>query len=134
MNCRPGDLAICVRASKLNPRTLGLPVTVLYAAPAYAGFRLPSGHSHAPVSEARWVCEAPRPVECPIEGGGWRQDRFVVLPDDCLRPIRDQPGEDEALARSRLNIPQVSSDVEALHKQVDRLADIARQLLEEQRR
>jgi hypothetical protein len=68
MNCKPGDLAVIVRKSKL----IGLLVNVV--GPALDG------------ELGVWTVEPLRPIPCPA-AGGWK------CADHNLRPIRD-PGED----------------------------------------
>lgn len=94
MNCKPGDLAVVVRAR--DPKLLHRTVTGLEVAPLGIGFRLPDGYWHDPVfndGRHRWLCEFSNPVTAPIGGGKTRQTIFAPVPDECLRPIRD-PGDD----------------------------------------
>jgi hypothetical protein len=80
MNCKPGDLAMVVRA--INARNLGKIVQVVSFVPALK-WRTPNGYRIA----GGWRLDAP------TQGwdGGWNG----LIPDDCLRPIRD-PGDDAA--------------------------------------
>jgi hypothetical protein len=72
MNCKPGDLAVIVRA-RLAPPLLGRLVKCI-----------------APRDDDAWWVDIP--LTCPVTGETW----FSVY-DRALRPIRDQDGEDEIL-------------------------------------
>lgn len=100
MNCKPGDLCVCIKGTRTPTPTspLGRFCTVLHAAPNKR-FRLPDGYWQAKVDRLshHWVVEWHNPMKYPIEGGGWRATRYGVMPDSALRPIRDQGGEDEIL-------------------------------------
>lgn len=92
MNCKPGDIAHVI----VPGSWLGALVSVLHAAPA-ADFRLPDGHMHDGCGPGLWVIESlGRDFDAPTSNGG-RKARFGVCADSCLRPIRDQDGEDEIL-------------------------------------
>ena len=78
MNCKPGDLAIIVRSIAGNE---GKIVRLL---------RLHTGSSNYFFGGPRWVIDAPV-TDCwgfPINS----------LADACLRPIRDQEGDDETFS------------------------------------
>jgi len=94
LRCRPGDLAVVVRAPDMAPFVLGRFCTVLYAAPAGAEFRLPDGVMHTAVRTGRWVVQWQRPIEVPMLPP-WepRRTEFSTFPDFALRPIR--PDADE---------------------------------------
>ncbi len=70
MNCKPGDLAVIIRAEP-GDGWLGRIVTVLH---------LYEGPSLSPA----WVCDQVPPG-------------FRAIKDSALRPIRDNDGEDEML-------------------------------------
>jgi hypothetical protein len=95
MNCKPGDMAVIVR-SKFTPELIGRIVEVLHIAPSYGSFRLPNGQLHAQLVDKRprWVCKFQNPVNAPTDIGP-KPTVYAPVPDECLRPIRDQPGEDE---------------------------------------
>ena len=97
MNCKQGDIAIIVR-SKFVPGLLGRIVEVVSAAPTGKGFRLPNGrlHHELPDTRFRWVCKFQSPITAPSDTGPIKT-HYAPVPDECLRPIRDQPGEDEML-------------------------------------
>jgi hypothetical protein len=97
MNCKQGEIAIVVR-SKFVPDLLGRIVEVLHAAPSTGSFRLPNGQLHHPLTDSRfcWVCKFQSPVFAPSDTGPIKT-HYAPVPDECLRPIRDQPGEDEML-------------------------------------
>ena len=97
MNCKPGDMAVIVR-SKFTPHLIGRIVEVLYMAPSYGSFCLPNGQLHAQLVDKRprWVCKFQNPVSAPTDIGQRLTD-YAPVPDEVLRPIRDQPGDDEML-------------------------------------
>lgn len=77
--CKPGDLAVVVRCD--IPENLGKVCTVLEAA------NLP---------QLAWVVEFPRPIR-------WLGGAFAtvgVAYDSLLRPLRDNDGVDEMVARA----------------------------------
>ena len=89
LRCKPGDLAVFVRAPVDAPEVLGKIVTILHAAPMTEDFRLPDGTLHfaCPYPD-RWVCQFPHPVRVPMRRAGWRYGLYGVAPDWALRPIR----------------------------------------------
>jgi hypothetical protein len=97
MNCKPGDMAVIVR-SKFAPQLIGRIVEVLHSAPNNRPFRLPNGQSHEPLSGSRfyWVCKFQNQIEAPTDAV-YIKTIYAPVPDECLRPIRDQPGDDEML-------------------------------------
>lgn len=108
MNCKPGDLAVCIRHSDIVPISpLGRLCTVLYAVPL-GDFTLPDGHKQIS-SKARdrlgtpeWVVEWQSEMAYPmVRGGqpdGFRYTRFGVVPDHALRPIRPDGITDDEVA------------------------------------
>lgn len=107
MNCKPGDIAIIVR-SKFAPQLLGRIVEVLHAAPSEGGFCLPNGQRHVSLQGGLrhyWVCKFQSPIEAPGEFMPITTV-YAPAPDDCLRPIRDQPGEDETLRIAGLPVKE----------------------------
>ena len=82
MNCKPGDLAIVVYAN-IWPRHLGLIVDVIRRCPAGYVFVTFDGRLQKTRTDSCFV----------VRNGSkeWLQH------DSSLRPIRDQPGEDEML-------------------------------------
>lgn len=96
MNCKPGDIAVCIKASAFNPSTQDMFVKVLYLAPVGRAWRLPSGFRHEALKLGGvpwWVCEASHELVVPTDIGVERRDRYLPIPDIYLRPIRD-PGDD----------------------------------------
>lgn len=79
MNCKPGDLAVIVR-SRMAPEVIGKIVRVIEFAP--------SEGRPALIIDRRVIED--RHFDGRIRDGRW----FF---DECLRPIRDQYGEDEIL-------------------------------------
>lgn len=94
MNCKPGDIAVQVRASTL-PQNLGKLYRVIE--------RLPSA------SGVVWKCEALQPVDV----YDWQSFRVVAisagdwcsLNDSSLRPLRDSKGPDETIKWAGLPKP-----------------------------
>jgi hypothetical protein len=84
MNCRKGDLAVIVRSYAGNEGKIVRCVR-LHASQTHDLSGLPFGLSLGP----RWVVDRPLP-------DAFGRPVFAVA-DACLRPIRDQPGEDETL-------------------------------------
>jgi hypothetical protein len=82
MNCKPGDLAVIVKA--VNPANLGQIVRCVSLLPRWA-CAYPTGYRFADC----WRTEQPF--------RGWDGTLSTVCPDEALRPIRDQDGEDETL-------------------------------------
>lgn len=99
MNCKPGDLAIIIDSdSRTNPDTGGVLCDVLYH-PTGEYFHLPDGTlstASTPLSQ-RWVIRLHRPITVRSLAGGMRQATYAIYPDSKLRPIRDNPGQDETL-------------------------------------
>lgn len=78
MNCEPGDLAILINAHREAESCIGKIYKLT----------------------GRCSCAAPHWLyEGKPEGGriGFRTWRWDCLPDEWLRPIRDNPGQDETL-------------------------------------
>lgn len=102
MNCKPGDIAIIVR-SKFVPDLLGRIVEVLNAAPSAGSFRLPNGQLHQQLIDRRfrWVCKFQNPIFAPSDTGPI-ETVYAPVPDECLRPIRDNDGEDEMIRIAEL--------------------------------
>lgn len=74
MNCKPGDLAVCIRAS-VAQHLVGKVVTCVSLSNQF--------------ENPHWFTEPE--YRDPIDGKIW------AFKDACLRPIRDQPGTDETL-------------------------------------
>lgn len=77
MNCKPGDLA---RYVGRDPKCYGYVVTCIALDP----------RGHRALGELCWVVDPPLPAEDGMV-------RCLGVADSALRPIRDQPGEDEIL-------------------------------------
>ncbi len=82
MNCQKGDLAVIVRSDAGNE---GKIVRCLRFLPRKS-WRIPNGRI---VYVDSWE------VDTPVKG--WAGDSTAACMDERLRPIRDQPGEDETL-------------------------------------
>jgi hypothetical protein len=98
MNCKPGDLAVIIRESKRKIGVLGKIVEVLYLAPRN-DFLLPDGCKHigAGAGLPMWVVKFATPVQVELSNKRFRNTCYAAVADAVLRPIRDQPGEDESL-------------------------------------
>lgn len=99
MNCKPGDLAVCIKHSGLTPTSpLGRFCTVLRASPL-EDHRLPDGQlqigrrARGQADQVEWVVEWAQEIVYPLDTGQFRRTRYGVCIDSALRPIRD-PGED----------------------------------------
>lgn len=79
MRCKVGDLAVVVRAR--DPRNNGALCEVL--------------RTYHNASRPSWYIKASRPL---FNFLGMEMTGEIGMYDDCLQPIRDQPGEDETLA------------------------------------
>lgn len=95
MNCKPGDLAVIVRATYAE--NLGRIVHVVEPWP-FRGYPIGytmhfRGRKWRIACDADWVIE---PVGRPLIGAHAGHS-WSAAPDFCLRPIRDQDGEDEIL-------------------------------------
>jgi hypothetical protein len=79
MNCKPGDLAVIVRTCRGLERNRGMLLEVL-----------------EPLGYRSWKC---RLLSHGVDEHGYagRPGDLSSEPDSHLRPIRDQPGEDEML-------------------------------------
>ena len=97
LNCKPGDLAIIIGArSKVGKLNIGRIVRVLE--PAKPG-RYHGANHVIPACGKWWFVEAVgADLIAPLEFFGSARVRIASALDDHLRPIRDQPGEDETLA------------------------------------
>jgi hypothetical protein len=85
MNCKPGDLAVVI-AARHTPQLIGALVRVLrLATPGETISRCFFGQSWVQVctGESSWLVE--------------KDDQQWFHRDCALRPIRDQPGQDETL-------------------------------------
>lgn len=89
MNCKPGDLAYIVAPYARHGR--GYFVTVERPA-RYTETLNGTNFYSANQPGAGWVCTG----SVPANDRGVMYTRLVVS-DRCLRPIRDQPGEDETI-------------------------------------
>lgn len=96
LNCRPGDLAVTVRAT--NPANLGnLVVVVALTSPAPGRALL---HDEP---GAIWLVEvAVGALHYSLNGAEWTQ-LVGFVPDRCLRPLRDDDAGEET------NIKEVSA-------------------------
>ena len=93
MNCKQGDLAIVIR-SKLG--NLGKIVRILE--PFYKGFIGPDGRSYGNIGdEPTWIVECDSGLVVQRINGGTISLKIRAFSDAGLRPLRDQPGDDETL-------------------------------------
>lgn len=95
LNCKPGDLAVIVKSR--FPENIGILVSVLRQ--YVEGEHLPGDpfSMYEGPDGVSWVVES---VGKPIRKWGKKKNhdlRTTVFADVCLRPIRDNDGEDETL-------------------------------------
>jgi hypothetical protein len=83
MNCKPGDLAVVVKAD--NVASIGRIVRCMSLVPAL----LVRGRYRNRAADC-WYTD--------VDVTTWDGSLSRYCPDDCLRPIRDQDGEDETMA------------------------------------
>lgn len=99
INCKPGDLAVIIASDPYaNPDSGGVLCDVLHHPPA-EDFDLPDGfpvHANQDLNR-RWVIRLHRPITVRWNFGATRSSMYAVCPDNMLRPIRDNDGEDETL-------------------------------------
>jgi len=96
LNCKPGDLAVIVKASQWQ----GWIVEVVSAVPG-GSFVAPDGTPFTDRYGGDWLIKAPRPF-------GYRpftKTCFAISPDSALRPIR--PGDLTQEDVDALYLPQV---------------------------
>lgn len=91
LNCKPGDLAIIVRSSYDNTGKIVHVKRMLGLQPVWGGYKWCIGLS---ASSPCWLAEA---VGSPINGARGDPWQEAPVPDIALRPLRDNPGEDEML-------------------------------------
>jgi len=83
MNCKQGDLALIVQSSYGHEGKIVRCVELYVGYSTYRGKR-----SHSPLEAIVWL------IDTPLQKG----DKVNNLANDCcLRPIRDQDGQDETL-------------------------------------
>lgn len=95
MNCKQGDLAICV-----NPISPNFGKLLRVTAP-HLGEVGPDGAYYADSPHASWICHAVSPVGLTItkiDGKRYGPYPWTVFKDRSLRPIRDTDGTDETLS------------------------------------
>ena len=100
LNCKPGDLAIVLPPKTVNwcPSTDKI-VEVVRAIGAER-FRTPDGifiDGASGDGGNYWLVKFQRPELVVAVDGRIRTSFYTGMPDSRLRPIRDQPGEDETL-------------------------------------
>lgn len=100
MNCKPGDLAY-IKTTIRTPENIGRFVEVIRPATPGEIFATECGHqikySGQKGSEFCWVVTSTSPLNCRVPDGRIFRLVFLIAQDNQLRPIRDQPGEDETL-------------------------------------
>ncbi len=109
LNCKPGDLAVIIDSDpETNPDTGGVLCDVLCHPPGEY-FNLPDGTPARCDSgpATTWVIRLHRPINVRWLDGGFHLASYAVCPDSKMRPIRDNPGEDETLtwAPKREGVP-----------------------------
>ena len=105
LNCRPGDLAIVLAPkSGASCSATGRIVTAVSLQPA-GRCVTPDGleFEDIPVGASYWLVLYSRPMPQISMLGTVRASIYDVIRDSRLRPIRDQPGDDETL--SWISIP-----------------------------
>lgn len=98
MNCKPGDLAVIVRPWS-REQDIGRPVTVVRMGAPGSTVQMRGGlfsTAVGPLKSQSWLCDA--------SGPGFP----CFIADECLRPIRDQAGEDESLQWARVPHKEVA--------------------------
>ena len=91
MNCKPGDLAIVVRARN-TPEMLGRIVTVVRAPVPGEIFKTDKGYVRWPHdTPGVWVVSSNHPMPWKSVGGSHHLALERVFRDECLRPIN--PGD-----------------------------------------
>lgn len=105
MNCKPGDLAIVVRA-RHTPEMLGRIVTVIREAQDGERFRTDRGHiCWTGNCSGAWVVKSDRPMPWRSEKGTLHFATERIFNDEGLRPINlDGLVEDESQGNS-LKVP-----------------------------
>lgn len=98
LNCKVGDLAVIVRA--VLPENVGMFVTVV------------RGEFETESGQWIWLCESQRPS--PGAYNGIRAPNLDVLAwsyDSDLRPIRDQPGNENWVTESRKELNKGKTEI-----------------------
>lgn len=91
MNCKPGDLAIVVRAHQ-TPKMLGRIITVVRLVVPGERFKTDRGHMRWTGHSAKaWVVKSDRPMPWYGDDGSLHFAMERVFYDECLRPIN--PGD-----------------------------------------
>ena len=97
MNCKPGDLAVIVDSHKNNPDSAGAICEVVCSV-SFGDVTLPNGTpSYYSRTEPGWVIKLHSKVMVKWWDGVMRRAEYACCPDSKLRPIRDNPGQDETL-------------------------------------
>lgn len=84
MNCKPGDLAVLVRATSTTEENIGRLFEVLSAEPPRTYIQAFGISEEMPA----WLC---RSIGAPCKGWSGKVKQEWVIPDFALRPIR--PGD-----------------------------------------
>lgn len=108
MNCRHGDLAVVVRDSE--PRNIGIVCEVIERSEIYQTYMLADVYWFVRSLGREFIAKYAEPWS-----GSFHQLTSSVeadVPDVFLRPIRDQPGADEALAWESVPAAPVVKQVE----------------------
>jgi len=99
MRCKPNELCVVIRdppPENCEPLA-GMLCTTVLIAPS-RDFALPDGcMTSGCTTPDSWVVEFMRPVRVSLFGGGRRMASYGTVPDSALRPLRDNPGQDETL-------------------------------------
>jgi hypothetical protein len=90
MNCKPGDIAICIKDGPYK----GHMFEIIELAPAHS-FLLPNGYPHDPAqNHPSWVLKSVSGgVIAHFESGSTRRVTYGVGADSCLRPLRGIPDD-----------------------------------------
>lgn len=92
MNCKQGDLAVVVKTSRVNPKSLGMIVRCLRRG-------ISGDYSQTPGlgrNEPTWIVEASRPTLVQVIGDVTTMSVEFAVPDAAMRPIRPGDVEDAA--------------------------------------
>ena len=90
--------------------------TALYVAPA-SPFNLPDGYPHIAARPGCWVVQMSNPVEAQTgfigKPTGKRKTAFGSIHESALRPIRDNPGNEQFVVDSRKELTKGKTEISA---------------------
>lgn len=113
MNCKPGDLAVMVNSCCGNKGTIVTCIRISH----HLGCIAPGG-----LFEDGPIWEVDRDIK------GWGGDVSRHVPDSQLRPIRDNPGEDETLRWTDKPSEALRKEAQALTDKLNNALERLRQL------